>query len=189
MVIMARLLLPEDFGLVGMVTAFTGFLGLFRDAGLSMATVQRESITEAQLSTLFWINLAVGGLLALLSAALAPVLVSFYGEPRLFLIAIGLGAAFIFNGAAAQHRAMLQRNMRFAALAAIDIVALIIGIAAGVAVALAGGGYWGLVVMTVAPTGSECLRCVCRDAMDPGMARTKHGNRFHALVWRHGDAQ
>src|SRR5260221_10457470 len=61
MVVMARLLVPEDFGLVGMITAFSGFLGLFRDAGLSMATVQRASITRAQNSQLFWINLAVGG--------------------------------------------------------------------------------------------------------------------------------
>src|ERR1700730_16310753 len=50
MVVLARLLVPEYFGLVGMVTACTGFLGMFRDAGLSMATVQRVSITRAQTS-------------------------------------------------------------------------------------------------------------------------------------------
>jgi len=60
MMILARLLVPRDFGLIGMVTAFTGFLGLFKDAGLSMATVQRTSITQAQTSTLFLINLGVG---------------------------------------------------------------------------------------------------------------------------------
>ena len=184
MVIMARLLLPEDFGLVGMVTAFTGFLGLFRDAGLSMATVQRESITDAQLSTLFWINLAVGGLLALSSAALAPVLVSFYGEPRLFLIAIGLGTAFIFNGAAAQHRAMLQRNMRFAALAAIDITALIIGIAAGAAVALTGGGYWALVVMTVASPAVSVFGLWAATRWVPGLPQRNTG--IGSMLWYGG---
>ena len=51
--IMARLLVPQDFGLVGMVTAFTGVLNLFRDFGLSTATVQREDVTDQQLSTLF----------------------------------------------------------------------------------------------------------------------------------------
>ena len=64
LIVLARLLLKEDFGLVNMVTAFTGFLGLFRYVGLSMATIQRVSITEAQTSTLFCVNLAVGGLLA-----------------------------------------------------------------------------------------------------------------------------
>src|SRR5262245_20646450 len=83
MVIMARLLIPKDFGLVGMVTAFTGFLALFRDVGLSMATVQRASITQEQTSTLFWINLALGGALGALCAVLAPAVVAFYGEPRL----------------------------------------------------------------------------------------------------------
>src|ERR1700730_8441846 len=81
--VLARLLVPADFGLVGMVTACTGFLGLFRDAGLSMATVQRVSITRAQTSMLFWINVAVGAILAALSAVLAPILVAFYHEPRL----------------------------------------------------------------------------------------------------------
>ena len=151
MMALARLVLPEDFGLVGMVTAFTGFLGLIRDVGLSMATVQRDSITAAQLSTLFWINIAWGGLLAMLSLVLAPILVRFYGEPRLFLITIALGTAFLFNGAAAQHRATLQRSMRFGALAVIENSALLFGIAVAVGTALEGGGYWSLVVMTVAP--------------------------------------
>src|SRR4051794_30675381 len=63
MVVIARLVTPEHVGIVGMVTAFTGFLALFRDVGLSMATVQRESITHEQTSTLFWINVGVGALL------------------------------------------------------------------------------------------------------------------------------
>src|ERR1700747_1290325 len=64
MMILARLLSPRDFGLVGMATAVTGFLILFQDAGLSTAAVQSPSISRAQISTLFWINLTVGGCLA-----------------------------------------------------------------------------------------------------------------------------
>jgi O-antigen/teichoic acid export membrane protein len=149
MVVLARLLVPEDFGLVGMVTACTGFLGLFRDAGLSMATVQRVSITRAQTSMLFWINVAVGAILAALSAVLAPILVAFYHEPRLLWVTVVLGLGFVFNGATAQHRAVLQRDMRFAVLALIDIVALLVSIAVGVGMAAAGEGYWALVGMTV----------------------------------------
>jgi O-antigen/teichoic acid export membrane protein len=149
MVVLARLLVPEDFGLVGMVTACTGFLGLFRDAGLSMATIQRASITRAQTSMLFWINVAVGAILAVLSAVLAPALVAFYHEPRLLWVTIVLGIGFVFNGASAQHRAVLQRDMRFGILALIDIVALVVSIAVGVGMALLGGGYWALVGMTV----------------------------------------
>src|SRR5260370_22055889 len=117
MMVLARLLVPEEFGVVGMVAVVTGFFNLFKDVGLSMATVQRETITDGQISTLFWINTAVGFALALLSIALAPVLVAFFHETRLFWIMIFQSSAFIFSGAAAQHQALLQRVMRFFALA------------------------------------------------------------------------
>src|SRR6266478_9420804 len=58
--VLARLLTPRDFGLVGMVTALTGVLSLFRDFGLSSAAIQRATVTEEQISTLFWINMLVG---------------------------------------------------------------------------------------------------------------------------------
>src|SRR5213080_1226173 len=83
LMILARLLGPKDFGLVGMVTAFTGVLTLFRDFGLSSAAIQRTNVTDEQISTLFWINLVVGALLGLLSVAVAPVIAAFYHEPRL----------------------------------------------------------------------------------------------------------
>src|SRR5437879_7095523 len=77
LIILARLLGPKDFGLVGMVTALTGVLVLFRDFGLSAAAIQSPNVTDEQISTLFWINIAVGILLALLTAAMAPVIATF----------------------------------------------------------------------------------------------------------------
>jgi O-antigen/teichoic acid export membrane protein len=149
MVVLARLLNPADFGLVGMVTACTGFLSLFRDCGLSMATVQRPTISRAQISTLFWINLVVGAILAALCVAAAPLLTAFYHEPRLFWVTVATGTGFIFNGASAQHRAVLQREMRFTTLTAIDLGSLLVSIAVGIGMALAGLGYWALVGMAV----------------------------------------
>src|SRR5260370_23905983 len=64
MMLLARLLSAEDFGLQGMAAVLIGFLGLFGDAGLGAATVQRLEVTEEQIFTLFWINVAVGGALA-----------------------------------------------------------------------------------------------------------------------------
>ena len=149
MVVIARLVTPEHFGLVGMVTAFTGLLSLFRDAGLSMATVQKETVSGDLLSALFWINVAVGVVLALLTAAAAPLLATFYGEPRLLWITIALASAFVFNGAMAQHRALLQRRMRFGVLSALDILALVVSIGIGFGMAVADLGYWALVAMAV----------------------------------------
>src|SRR5438128_248159 len=97
LMVLARLLGPRDFGLVGMVTAFTGVLSLFRDFGLSSAAVQRATVTEDQMSTLFWINIFVGTLLGLLSLALAPAIAAFYHEPRLVGVTAVLAIGFLFN--------------------------------------------------------------------------------------------
>src|SRR5579859_2402937 len=107
LMVLARLLAPKEFGLVGMVTAYTGVLNLFRDFGLSSATVQRGHITENEISTLFWINILVGVILALVLAGMAPFVATFYHEPRLVWVSIVLAASFILNAAGVQHTALL----------------------------------------------------------------------------------
>ncbi|MBV8968022.1 MAG: lipopolysaccharide biosynthesis protein [Verrucomicrobia bacterium] len=149
MMILARLLNPEDFGLVAMVTACTGFLSIFRDCGLSMATVQQPTINRTQISTLFWINLAVGLILAFCCVLAAPLLAKFYHEPRLFWVTVVTGMGFIFTGASAQHRAVLQRELRFITLTTIDLASLLTSIAVGIGMAWAGFGYWSLVGMAI----------------------------------------
>jgi O-antigen/teichoic acid export membrane protein len=149
LMILARLLEPKDFGLVGMVTAFTGVLNLFRDFGLSTATVQRAEVSEDQISTLFWVNLLVGAVLALLSLALAPAVAAFYHEPRLLWITAVLATGFLFNAAGVQHSAIIQRQMRFTALAVINTIALVVGTVVAIGMAKAGYGYWALVAMTI----------------------------------------
>src|SRR5882757_1120928 len=90
LMVMARLLDPQDFGLVGMVTAFTGVLNLFRDFGLSTATVQRENVSDEELSTLFWINVLVGVILAGCTLVFSPLVVKIYHEPRLLGVTMAL---------------------------------------------------------------------------------------------------
>lgn len=171
LMILARLLEPKDFGLVAMVTVVTGVFQLFQDAGLSLATVQRPTITNDQVSTLFWVNVLVGAILALLSLVLAPVLVSFYHEPRLFWVTVLSAAGFIINAAGVQHGALLQRQMRFTALAVIEILSFSAGGVVGVVMALAGLGYWALLGYSIAPTlvSTICLWLATRWV--PGRAR------------------
>jgi O-antigen/teichoic acid export membrane protein len=157
MVVMARLLDPRDFGLVTMVLVVTGVLDLFSTAGLSTVTVQRETISDRQISGLFWINLLVGTLLALLILAIAPALVALYQEERLFWIAAALSAGFFFTGAGVQHMALLQRQLRYVAVATIEISSQLIAYAIGIGMALADFGYWSLVAAAVAP---PCLTTV-----------------------------
>ena len=125
LMVIARLLAPEDFGLIGMVTAFTGVLNLFKDFGLSSAAVQRQSITPAQSSTLFWLNVVVGLALACVVALSAPDIAAFYREPRLIPVTLALATAFVFNAAGVQHGVLLQREMKFTALALISTTSLV----------------------------------------------------------------
>ncbi len=145
MVVLARLLTPHDFGLVGMVTSIVGFLIIFKDLGLSAATVQRPEITHAQVSTLFWINAGFGLLLALLTLAAAPLVAAFYHEPELAVVTAMLAWGFLFSGISVQHQALLRRQMRFGTVMSIDLIALAIGTSTGVVMAWLGYGYWALV--------------------------------------------
>ncbi|MFZ3215824.1 MAG: lipopolysaccharide biosynthesis protein [Candidatus Acidiferrales bacterium] len=149
LMILARLLDPKDFGLVGMVTAVIGLLNLFRDFGLSTAAVQRVAVTEEQASTLFWVNILVGAVLCLLSVAMAPFLARFYHEPRLVWVTIALSLGFIFNAAGVQHSSRLEREMHFTSLSVIDIISQSASTAVGITMALRGYGYWALVGMTM----------------------------------------
>lgn len=149
LVIMARLISPEDYGIFAMVATFTNFLMLSGDMGLSTATVQSREITHEQISTLFWVNVAIGSALATITAAAAPALAWFYGEPRIVPLACAIGATFILDGAIVQHKALLIRQMRIATLETIALASQVLGFAAMLASALKGGGYWALVANVV----------------------------------------
>ena len=147
--VLARLLTPRDFGLLAMVFTILGFLRVFREAGLSTATVQREGITHAQVSNLFWINAALSGLITLLAAAAAPVIAWFYREPRLVGITIALSVTFFLAGLAVQHMALLNRQMRFKVIALIQVGSVLAGVLVGVGMAWLNYGYWSLVGLNV----------------------------------------
>jgi O-antigen/teichoic acid export membrane protein len=147
--VLARLLSPTDYGLLAMVYTLTGFFGLFRDAGLGVATVQRETLTHEQASTLFWINTAVGAVLAAVVASLGPVLVIFYKEPRLLWVTVASASVFLLHGVAIQHRALLNRAMRFSAITGIDVGSGVVGTVVGIYMAARGYGYWALVGISI----------------------------------------
>jgi PST family polysaccharide transporter len=148
-VTLARLLSPEDFGLQGMVLVITGFLGLVSDAGLGVVSIQREVLTHEETSALFWINVAVGVGLMLAVMAMAPLVAGFYHEPRLLLIALASAPAFLLSGLAVQHRALLNRALRFVTIAGIEVLSYALSVATGVVMALLGCGYWALVGMAL----------------------------------------
>jgi PST family polysaccharide transporter len=148
-IVLARLLNPEAFGLVAMVAVVLTFLETFKDLGLSSATVQRDDITHEQVSTLFWVNAGLGVAAALLMVPLASLLSWFYGEPALYDITLCLSVAFVISGLSTQHLALLRRQMRFSALAGIQMGSEIIAMAVAVFAAYEGAGYWALILQRI----------------------------------------
>ena len=149
-VVLARLLTPNDYGLFGMVMVIIGFVEMFKDAGLSMATVQKKEITRQQISTLFWLNVLVSAVLSLCILAGSPLIAWFYGKSELTAVTAALSISFIISGLTIQHQALLQRHMRFVILAGIQIAMQISFLIVTIVLACIGWHYWALVGGTLA---------------------------------------
>jgi O-antigen/teichoic acid export membrane protein len=163
MVILARLLMPEHFGLVGMILALTAAAELFRDLGLATVTIKEKNITHDQISALFWINVGVGIGLLLIFAGSAPAISWFYGDTRLLWVAGAVSSTFLFGGLTIQHQALLRRNMKFTQLAAIQLISTGLSTLVSIILAWKGFGYWALVwreiVRSVATAVGVWLLC------------------------------
>lgn len=176
-VVMARLLTPKDFGLIGMVLTATNFAKLFRDIGLSMATIQRAEITHEQVSLMFWVNVGIGLLLTVLTAGSAPLVAWFYGEPRLVWITVALSLSFLFSASAIQHNALLRRQMKFGQISGLYVISIALSVAAALACALAGMGYWSLVVRNLAQPLVYMIGVWWLSPWMPGPPRRRVGGR------------
>lgn len=148
-IVLARLLAPQQYGLMAMVLVFVGVGEVFRDFGLSTAAVRATTVTHAQRSNLFWINVGIGAALAVVLAAAAPLVGNLFDEPDVVGVARGVAVVLLLNGMATQYRADLVRQMRFGGLALADVGAQCVAIAAAVAAAWAGAGVWALVLQQV----------------------------------------
>nr|MBW4043298.1 oligosaccharide flippase family protein [Acidobacteriota bacterium] len=121
LVVLARLLLPADYGLITMAAAVIGVAAVIGDFGLSLAAIQAPHLSQQQKANLFWLNTGIGALVGLLVAASSPLIAGFYGEPRLVPVTVSLGSVFVLNGAAVQFKVELNRRSRFRALGIIDL--------------------------------------------------------------------
>jgi PST family polysaccharide transporter len=146
---LARLLTPEDYGLVSMVLAITGFAPLLTDLGTQDAITQAPRITVKEVSALFWITIAVGCGFAFVVAASGPIIARFYGEPRLTGIVFASSGTFIACALAVQHCGLMRRALMFWELGMIEAGANVISAVCAIVIALLGYGYWALLVRPV----------------------------------------
>jgi len=175
MAVLARLLFPEDFGLLAMVTALTVFAERFKDLGLADATVQTREITHIQVSSLFWINLVVCTGIALLLASFSKVIAWFYDEPKLTAISLVISSTFLFSGLVIQHQAILRRQLRFGTLAIIQLSSIILSILVAIMLAYYSFGYWALVAREFSRAVFVAIGTWFACPWRPGLPRRKIG--------------
>jgi PST family polysaccharide transporter len=147
--VLARLLLPADFGIVGMASMMFEFAFIFRDLGGSAAIIQREEITDGMLSTVFWMNVVLGLAVTLLLLVTAPLMALFFHEPRLIVLIRVLGLAYLLTGSSVLQQALLERQLAFERLAKIEVFSFLLGAATAVIGGLIGWGVWSLVAQVL----------------------------------------
>lgn len=179
-VIIARILSPGDYGLVGMVAVFIAFAEMFKDAGLSTVTIQSKTITHDMVSNLFWINVLVSLLFGIIILVSSPFIAEFYGKPELAPVAVALSLSFVISGIFIQHQALLKRHMQFVSLGVIQITSQLVGIIVTIALAVLGWAYWALIVGTIVNTVSGALITVYFCRWVPG--RLKRGTGVREML-------
>lgn len=175
--ILARLLTPEDYGLVGMVLAVTGFAERLKTMGLSTVTIQRRTVSQDELSFLFWTNVALSLVVAIIVGALSPLIAAFYGSPELTGITLALTLSFVFGGVGAQHVALLSRRMEFGSLATVEVAAIFSGAVTAIAAAWLGAGYWSLVLFQLVQPAVRAVMAWQRTRWRPNRPGSVDGGR------------
>ena len=171
LVMLARLLTPADFGLVAMAGTVLNLFLIVADLGLLMASIQRRDLSEDELSTLFWINLGGGAVLAALTIVSAPLLVRIFDEPRLIGAAAALSLTLIAVGIGTQHEAIVRRRLDYGFLHITAVISQALGFAAALGSAVSGLGYWALIIQQVVAQAVRSLLLWTRTRWKPRRPR------------------
>jgi len=145
-IILARLLYPEDFGLVGLAAVFVGFINAINELGLSAAIIQKKNIEEVHLSTSFWASVGTGIILFLFTVLASPYVADFFNEDLVESILIITSIGFIIGSFSVVHRAQLEKKLEFKKISIIDIITACCSGIVSIIMAFTGYGVWSLVV-------------------------------------------
>jgi O-antigen/teichoic acid export membrane protein len=155
--VLARLLRPEDFGLMALVVLVIGFTQAFADAGLSGAIIHRQDTTPHVLSTLFWLNIAVGAFLCALLVLAAPLIAAAFAEPKLHELVVLAALSFLVAPVSQQFQTLLQKSLAFRLLGAIDLLTAVAAALVAVATAYADQGVYALLWGMLAGTAARAV--------------------------------
>lgn len=155
--VLARLLMPSDYGVIAMLSIFMAVAQTFIDSGFSNALIRKPDRTETDNSTAFYFNIVVGILCYILLFIAAPYIASFYDTPILKDVTRIVGLNLVFNSLAVVQQALLTANIDFKRQSKISLFSAILSGFVGIIMAYFGYGVWALVVQTV---GSSFLRMI-----------------------------
>ncbi len=145
LIVLGRILGPDAFGLMAMMLVVTGFVELLGNAGLSEAIIQHPVPTQIELSSLYWLNIALGSLLYVFLLLLTPLIASLYATPELEQLLPWVALSFLISPWGIQFKALLQKRLEFKPLAIIEIIASVVGMLQTLVFAWLGYGVWSLV--------------------------------------------
>jgi PST family polysaccharide transporter len=148
-ILLARLLGPENFGIIAQATIYLAFTAVFLDVGVASSLIQQKTVNRKLIGTATTINLAVLGTLVAVTLIGAPFWAALFNTPELTSVLRVLSITFVFNGFAVVPAALLTRRMQFKRLGLAEVASSVIGGIAGVIAALAGAEYWALVILTL----------------------------------------
>lgn len=149
LVALMRLLGPQNFGIVGQAAVFIAIAQLFVHFGMAASIVQRPQLEQGEIGTAFWLNVAIGLLLAASMMAAAPLLASFFRTEELTAVFRVLSISLVLKAMTIVPTALLTREMRFRSIAMAEIASIFISGVLGVAAAAMGANYWALVIQAV----------------------------------------
>lgn len=181
--VLARLLEPSDFGLVALATAFIAILQVFANSGFSKALIQKRELEPKDASTAFWTSLLLSVVAYALLVATAPAVSQLFGEPRLHLILVVLGAVVPLSALSRIPAALLARDFSFRTLSLRTMVATVIGAAVTLPLALAGAGVWALVAQAIAEAAIAVLVMWASTPWRPSFTFSKQSLQ---KLWRTG---
>lgn len=156
-ILLARILRPEDFGMVAMVTVISSFATLFLDMGFCLALIQRSSVTDNDLSTVFWLNLWIGLIFTVLICGFSFLIVDYYNNPSLYPIIYSISPVFVLGALQQIPRVILTRKMHFKELNIVSVSATLSSYILAIIIALNGGGLWSIVAQILIANVVICL--------------------------------
>lgn len=148
-IILARLLTPHDFGLVATVLIFVNFAMIIADQGFGAALIQRSELTEEHLSSIYWVNVAMGIFLTALFLGGAPLVARIFHEDSLAPLIRAIACIFIINSLSSVHKTLLTRQLAFKTIAKVEIIASWVGGVTSIILAWCGWGAWSITVQSI----------------------------------------